>query len=274
MNLLPPEKPELLKMPEQQFANLVFIDATFNGQPAALMFDTGAAMTMLRRSLVERINGKFANEKVKGGNSAGQALDMETALIPEIRIGSAVITDLSALVLPDECFDFGDDENGNSFSAQGFLGWDIISQFCWEIDPKSCVISLEKSRKTGKHHNLSWNNFPIIDCRWMNQNIKLGFDSGHTETMLDNTWQDKLEHLSSTTDTLSGIGGSSDETIAVAGSFEVTIGGKSIRLVNVPVVGHEIYGAGGNEMSGLLGADVVHNRRWLIDFNNHHFELD
>ncbi len=273
MKITFPSQGDMLSMPDVTYANLFFVDTNVNGNPVVLMFDTGANMTTISQSAYSKINANLLLDKISCGNSAGQTLEADVALVETMMIGNSKVSNFPVLVVPDTYFDFGKDDAGNRFIAQGFLGWDVISQFSWEIDSENRKYYMHKSHPFSCNRNLSWNQFPILSVEWNNAEILMGFDSGHTETILAASWCDHLSDLRTFSDTLTGLGGFSKEDVYIADKIEFMIDNQKILLTNVTILKHDIFGSAGDDMRGLLGADFVQNRKWKIDYPNHHFEI-
>ena len=262
-----------LKMSEVKFANLYFIDAIIHGIQVTLMFDTGASITVLNETTARLADGITAAASIKAGGSAGNVGEYQTVILNSIKLGGHEIEDVEVLVVPDDVLDFGADEEGNTFAAGGFLGWDIISQFKWTIDGINKIFRIENSTYTKQLQNLTWDNFPLIETAWKSEKIRLGFDSGHTESMLDVKMAEKLEDLKSVIDSTQGADGEVTEDAYMAEEFRFKICNTTVTLSNLIVLKREKYGQGNNHMMGLLGADIVRNRQWVIDFPIKQFEI-
>lgn len=262
-----------LKMSEIRFANLSFMDIKINGISVTVMFDTGATITVLKESVVRLIGADVTAATVKAGGSSGNTGEYQTAVLNQIILGSHEILDKEILAVPDEAFDFGTDNEGNSFAAGGFLGWDIISRFKWTIDSVNKTFLIENSTKTNEVHNLTWDNYPLIETVWKDEKIYLGFDSGHTESMLGVKMADKLENLEPAVDSTYGADGEITEDAYITKEFNFTILNTPVSLHNLIVLKREIFGQGNNNMKGLLGADIIQNKKWIIDYPNKHFKI-
>jgi hypothetical protein len=255
-----------------QYANLFFLDALVSGVRAALMLDTGAGRTVLSRSLAEEAGARFAGA-ARGGNNVGQVLEAQTARVEALEFGGVALEGLEALVLPDEVFRFEPDDRGNAFPARGFLGWDAISKVRWEVDPEHRRCRVGLSRAGAGLHNLSWDGFPVIRARWNGQEVLLGFDSGHTGTLLSGWWRNKLPGCRSAREQITGVGGGAEERVLIAPRLMLELGGKAIALEDVPILERDIYGSG-EGLTGLLGVDAVMGVRWTLDFAGGSFELE
>lgn len=262
-----------IKMSDLKFANLYFLDIVINGELITVMFDTGATMTVLNKSTVNLIKAETNDNNLKAGGSSGKSKEYKTALISNILIGSNEIFEKEVLIVPDEAFDFGLDDEGNKFSAQGLLGWDIISLFMWTVDIKNRLYTVEKSFYRDVVHNLSWGNFPLIKVDWNKKTMFLGFDSGHTETILGKNMIEELDDLEMTIDSTVGVDGTLDEDAYITKEFSFTIGKTSVLLKNIMVFKRDIFGKVCPDMMGLLGSDIIQGRKWILDYPNRIFEF-
>ncbi len=263
----------IIKMSKLKFANLYFLDIVINGELVTVMFDTGATMTVLKESMVNLVKAESTDTKFKAGGSAGNSIVCNTVLISKMLIGSNEIFDKEVLVAPDEVFDFGLDEEGNKFEAQGLLGWDIISLFKWAVNKDAQIFTVEKSFYRDVIHNLSWDNFPLLKVNRNKETIFLGLDTGHTETILGKNMIDKLDNLEKTVDSTVGVDGTLDEDAFITKDFSFTINNTSVLLKNIIVLKRDIFGQVYQDMMGLLGSDIIQGRNWILDYPNEIFEI-
>lgn len=263
----------ILKMPNVKFSNLYFLEIKINGVLVTVMFDTGATITVLNESIVDLIGAETTANTLNAGGSAGNIRECKTVLISKINLGSNELHEKEVLVIPDEALDFGLDEEGNKFIAQGLLGWDIISLFKWTVDRTNELFTIEKSYHKNVLHNLSWNNFPLIKIAWKDKTVCLGFDSGHTESIIGSKMIEHFDVLDSTIDTTVGVDGILEEEVYITEEFNFSIGKTPVSLNNTIILKRDIFGQGCTDMMGLLGADIIQNRKWLLDYPNEYFEI-
>lgn len=265
-------KKSILRL-SHKFANLFFVDIFLNEHRVAVMFDTGASVTVVNESIIHLLNAEITDSTVKAGGSAGNIRDYKTAIVKTLRIGNNVVSNHEVIIVPNEVFEFGFDDNGNSFPAEGVLGWDIISLFKWTIDDKKGNITIEQSQPKDPLHNLSWDKFPIINAIYKGNPIKFGFDCGHTESILDEGMADKLNDLHTSLDTTAGMDGMNQEEGNVITEFIFSIQDVQIALKDVVVLKRHVFGQSSEDMMGLLGADIVFGKYWEIDYPNKSFCL-
>lgn len=254
------------------FDNLIFITVNVGDEDILVMFDTGASISIISQSLAKRFNCQTGHS-LSGGNNNGKSLTLESGFIDRIEICGLAINNLKVGIVPDNYFNFGVDDIGRFFPAQMFLGWDVISQFYWRIDTKNKLYHvLEHGNK--KANNLSYYNFPTIKVKYKTNHMLFGFDTGHTETLLDKTWCSKLDNLQPIEDELCGVGGSSVEQSFVTDNFEVTFENEKICLKKVTVLQHCIFGLENNSVVALLGIDFFNDALFEIDYKNRYFHIE
>lgn len=254
------------------FDSLIFVTIKVGKDDILAMFDTGASISIISQSLAKKFNC-LSNQSLSAGNNNGKSFRLESGCIDRIEICGLPITNVKVGILPDSCFDFGADDAGKTFPAQMLLGWDIISQFYWRINTKNQLYYVSKCGNK-KANNLSYNNFPTITLKYKMGIVLFGFDTGHTETLLDQTWCSKLDNLQPVDDELCGVGSSSVEHSFIADNFEVTFENETICLDKVTVLKHSIYGLENTPAVGLLGIDFFKNSIFEIDYTNRYFHIE
>jgi len=78
----------------------------------------------------------------------------------------------------------------------------------------------------------------------------------HTETMLDDSWLNRIQGLHSSSTVVQGIGSRSEEEVHIADRLTFFVPG------SVP-----------GSISGLLGIDLVKGKRWTMDGKSRHFQI-
>lgn len=254
------------------FDSLIFITVKVGAEDISAMFDTGASISIISQSLAKRLNS-VPDQSVTARNNNGKPLTLDIGGLDRIEICGLPIENVKVGILPDNSFDFGFDDAGRTFPAQMLLGWDIISRFSWRIDTKNKLCHVSKCGN--KHTNsLSYCNFPTIRLKYKTGFAFFGFDTGHTETLLDKTWYTKLDHLRTIENGWRGVGGSFVEQSFVANHFEFTFEGEKFCLEKVIVLQHSVWGLENKSVVGLLGIDFFKNTIFEIDYGNKHFHIE
>lgn len=258
---------------ENAFCNLIFIPVTLNGVRMTALFDTGAAMSFVTASAAAQAGIVSNGGTVTCGNNNGEILQNATGELEYLQIADRKIREIAVGILPDAAFDFGTDEQGNTFPASMILGWDILSQFCWILYMGERAFRVEEGGTMPQSNTLKWDQFPIVTVGYEGEEIPIGFDSGHTDTMLDASWQSRIPELQAAVTMLQGVGSAAEETVWLANTLKIRMSGVWAVLQNVEVMNREICGAAQGRMFGLLGADVIAGKNWVIDAKSHCFEI-
>lgn len=255
------------------FENLIFLPVTLNGITVTAMFDTGAQLSFISKSVSEKLGEYSADSPLKGGNNQGHETAFETVSVKNVAIGNFSFAQQRMGVLPDQALDFGEDSRQNRFPAAMLLGWDLISQLCWEFDMQSKTVQVCAGGSLPKGDDLSWGGFPIVTIMYGGESFAVGFDSGHTESFLDSTWLSRLEGLKQSQSLVQGIGSETVEDVNIAERLCFTIKNKEIFLSNIEVANHEVYGATDDRICALLGADILQCTKWILDYKSSRFEI-
>ena len=132
------------------FANLLFVNVQIGDVRATALFDTGAGMTAIAQSLLRRVRAAPEKEVLRSGNNNGVVRALQTAVIPNIRLGNVCMESCKVLVTDDADFALSD-ENGRIFPAEMLLGWDVISRYRWSYSAKDKSLSVSLPEKTAEH---------------------------------------------------------------------------------------------------------------------------
>ena len=87
-----------------KFANLLFVNVQIGDMRATALFDTGAGMTVIAQSLLRRLRAAPEKEILRAGNNNGVVRGLQTAVIPNIRLGDVCMENGKVLVTDDADF--------------------------------------------------------------------------------------------------------------------------------------------------------------------------
>ena len=267
------ETNNILHFSDSRFENLIFITVNINGHDVTAMFDTGAGMSFITKGMAEKLGGKTEKAPLKAGNNQGVVRSFDTVRFDSVRVGNMTVPVQMMGVLPDEALTQMEDSKHNRFPAAMLLGKDIISLFCWSFDMEARYVTVSPGGTMPKKGNMRWDAFPEFSIAHDGKAYTVGFDSGHTESFLDNSWLKILDNLSNAKTVVQGIGSSIDEHIKIADSFSFTIDKTAVTLKNIEIADHIIYGAENSGICALLGADILEGACWTCDFKSGCFEI-
>lgn len=273
MKIIHTKAPQKIKMSNKCIANLFLIDVLIGTRKIPFVFDTGASITVVRKSISELVGAVALDGLISGGGNANIKISGSKSLIGSIQIGEVKIHNLPVAVLPDESLDFGFDEDGNEMKVNGFLGWDIIQYFKWTIDCLNRLFIIEQPIESEDKGALFWDNMPIIIAKYSGQPMYFGFDTGNTESMFSQHFIPYLEMKQEKIDILTGVDGVVEENVLVVNYAELAVGDKVIELNDSSVLKRDIFPTQKYKVMGLLGADTIQNRKCIIDYLNHSFEI-
>lgn len=264
-----------IKLSDRKFANLIFIDIICNGCEGTAVFDTGANMTVVKKSFAQKAKILLdETNALRCGNNNGSVLDAKLGMVGRISLGNStpVLEKLKVAVLDDSAFDVGDDEQGASFPADLFLGWDVISQFYWKFDLKERFVEFGQGGRLPAFDDIRWNRYALIEASFLGEPILMGLDTGHTETLLASSWLARVPDAKKDSDMITGLGSAKRVSVMRTGALPINISGQEVCLDNISILRGEIPGAvEGTE--GLFGMDILEGRTWELDFKSGYFKL-
>jgi hypothetical protein len=116
----------------RQHRGEISVPVTLAGQPMRALWDTGAGLTCVDRTLPERLPGAFSFvQEVNGGkDSTGNAVAMKLYKVGDLQVGAEHFRDLSVLAI-----DFKVIQEHLSPDLQVLLGFNAIAEATWSFDP-------------------------------------------------------------------------------------------------------------------------------------------
>jgi hypothetical protein len=258
---------------DKPFANLIFFPVRLNGAEVTAWFDTGAAMSFVTEHTARRAGITAAEQNLRAGNNTGATFEFRTGRLERLTAANCALVELNVGILPDKMLEFGCDDEENPFPGEMILGWDVISRLCWRFDMAKRTVSVGQGGSMPPSDRLRWNRFPIVNVTSESETLPVGFDCGHTETMLDRTWLSRAENVTARTERIQGVGSERLTEVDTVRELRIHIGGAAVTLSDIDIV-EQICGAEGTEMTGLLGADILAGRRWTMDFRCGYFSLE
>lgn len=78
----------------RKFENLLFVDVQIQGREATALFDTGAGMSVIARSLLDALDGVQKSEALSAGNNNGLVRTLPTAVVSSVQIGDVRLDSL------------------------------------------------------------------------------------------------------------------------------------------------------------------------------------
>ena len=133
---------------DSSFENLLFVHVRIQEAESIALFDTGAGMTVISRSLLARLGITAESAALRAGNNNGLLRTLQTAVLSHVRIGDICVETLRVLVTGDADFALSD-SSGAAFPAEMLLGWDVIARYRWRYSAKDGALSVSASERDG-----------------------------------------------------------------------------------------------------------------------------
>lgn len=246
---------------KSKFANLLFVNVKIEGGETIALFDTGAGMSVIAKSLAEKLGTVAENETVNAGNNSGVVRSLPTAVVTNVRFGDVRIDELKVIVTDDADFAFTD-ECGTDFPAQMLLGWDVISRYCWEYSAKDETLSVGESIKTSASDAVAEQS-PIVFPEYVGHRFKAALDTGHTESTLSAVWRNRLPKVEHHEAEVVGVGSIERVLVPYAECLELAFQNHIICLRNVDIC--ESIPGRSADIEALLGYDFLEGLDWRLN---------
>lgn len=256
-------------------ANLIFIDVKIHGIIIPLVFDTGATFTVMSSSLSSLAGAEAFGQVVRGGGNAGMILSAEKMTLDQLSIGPILVENLSVMVVPDENLVFSSEDTQEKFQIHGFIGWDLIQQFCWHIDMPHKTIGIEHpAKRLHSKENLLWDHMPIISITYEDDVLYFGLDTGNTETLLTYQAYFSKDHPYFIADHIQGLDGNITEDVMKLPSFSFDLDEIPYHLQHLSVLNRPLFPTDDVVIHGLFGMDLLKDSVLTLDFQNKHLEIN
>lgn len=259
---------------DQPFANLIFLPMRVHGREVTAFFDTGASLSFVSKSLSEELQLPLLKAQRRGGNNQGRMFSFPLAVVENMELGGISTGKVTVGILPEGALDMGKDEEGNLFPASMILGYDVLQKFCFTFHMERRVVLIEPGGRMPSEGSLTWNRFMILEAEYNGEKLKIGFDSGHTDSMLDSSWRKRALQRKKDKVMRTGIGSSSEEDVWTTEKLLLTLHGVEVLLEKAEIISGEIPGAESGSICGLLGMDAVEKHVWTMDAMSGYFSIN
>lgn len=198
---------------DSSFENLLFVHVRIQEAESIALFDTGAGMTVISRSLLARLGITAENAALRAGNNNGLLRTLQTAVLSHVRIGEICVETLRVLVTGDADFALSD-SSGAAFPAEMLLGWDVIARYRWRYSAKDGTLSVSASERDGAPADPDSKQGPIVFPTYAGRRFKARVDTGHSDSTLSAVWRTRLPDIERHEAEMVGIGRHSTQCAA------------------------------------------------------------
>ncbi|WP_417470794.1 aspartyl protease family protein [Maricaulis sp.] len=169
-------------LPLEARGDILFVQASANGEAAEFIFDTGSP-TVLSRQFADAL-GLEAVAQNTGRDANGTEITMDFAILETLSLGTAVFHDVPVLI-----HDFSDLDMGACLVSAGILGSELFPGSAWRIDTEAGQLSFAASLDemaafdpvaTTHLYDFGYPHAPIVDYSVGDVSDKALFDTGNS----------------------------------------------------------------------------------------------
>lgn len=235
------------------------VPVTRNNITQDFVFDSGANMSVLTRSMAEKMKIKIIeNHSLDVGTSTDQMIRANIGYADEIEIGDLKICNAVFLVLPDELLNF----NAVSYKINGIIGYPVMREMGEMIIGKEGSLCVMPEPSYAEINNLFMDGLnPIVLTRFNDQTVQMLFDTGSTGSQLFKRFYSKyteeIKAKGEKTDiSIGGAGGVTRVNCYAWKDFPLTIAQQDIHIPVIHIITDEL-GNNKKVSDGVIGQNVA-----------------
>ena len=247
---------------DKKFENLLFVNVCIQNVETIALFDTGAGMTVIARTLLEKLGFAAEDNVLYAGNNNGLVRTLQTTVISNVRLGDICIEKLRVVVTDDADFALCD-KSGADFPAEMLLGWDVISRYRWSYSAKNNTLSVSTSKRATAFSNPDLKRGPSVFPEYLGYRFKARVDTGHTGSTLSAAWHTRFLNVEWHETEQVGIGSAQHISSPYIRDFPILFQDRFIHLRDVDIR-EKIYGQP-PDIEALLGYDFLEGIDWKLD---------
>jgi hypothetical protein len=239
------------------------------------IFDTGANFSTVSESMARRLGLHMSSAGATVKGTTGAASRLKVAVIPELRVGAARLSNVVVFVLADSALNIP----AVHFQISAILGYPVLEALDrLAITPDRAQVTPDPEGVPGDSSNLFLDELnPLVVVTVDGASRLYHFDSGADATVLGvhfcRAYPQLLAGLSRRPLDIGGAGGTSAYSAYLLNHLPVTVGGTSTILDSVSVISDSTTMAF-EPSFGNLGQDLASARGgYTIDFRAMTFRL-
>jgi len=248
-------------------------DVRVNGHAETWWLDTGAALSVVARSVADSLGVTLTDdEPIETSTATTLTVSSRVGVIDSLRLGDVELRNHPVLVFPDDALRFELD-SGDSLFVRGIVGWPALCQLRVEMDFVTRQVSARLPETLAPPvRNFSWLGYPIVRLgAGDGQPLLFGVDTGSRNTSIAENIYRKLT-----------FGAVRDSTVRIGGAggtveIETKIVDRlTLALPEVLATLHDVRTestSGANDVfflaaDGVIGADICRHGRLILDYPN------
>jgi len=250
---------------------------TVNGVEQPWIVDTGANFSTVSASFAARLGVRVSKGSAQTQGVTGAENKLHVALLPELKLGGAVVHNVVLLVLDDESLDLqiGKTER---YQINAVLGYPVLRALKRVTFTKDGHLLAGAGISSGGDGARLYMDklTPLLECEAENRKVLFAFDTGAEQSMLSERYlrdfPEAFKGLAKEPFAMGGAGGVTTGTAYHLPEVDLGVGQARAVLHKVPVM--PATGTDLDRTYGNLGRDLVDQyQSFTIDFENMRFFL-
>jgi len=224
------------------------------------VYDTGANLSVLYQSAANELGLALHGPGIKIQSGTGKWIDGRMAVVPEMRLGEAIVRNAVFLVLPDDYFHVWHVRAG--VERRGIIGVPILTAFKELTETRDGRLLIPARPSPRSVQNMGFYGFmPIVEVLHRGARLSFSLDTGSSATFLHppffRRYRGEIEARSKLrTITMGGVGDARAVKIHILDEFAFKAGGMDIALKKIEV--HtEVTHSSTKLLFGTLGLDIL-----------------
>jgi predicted aspartyl protease len=246
------------------------VDVTINDTIQKFIFDTGANISVIKRSLIKNLGLTYIESDFYVTAFTGQRVDSDIAIAETLRIGELTFKNVVFLVLNDKDISFPQID----YYINGIIGFPVIEAMEEIRISKNNTIHVPQNPVEYNLSNFALDGLtPIIAVKYKEDTLSFGFDTGARSTTLYSPFYDKYKsEVDSNYDLQnfksSGAGGIIEFEGYITEDIDLKVRESIATLKKLQLHKNKI-GTEDNNLYGNLGQDFIkHFDEMIISFKS------
>ncbi len=242
----------------RDMAGLFNVPVIIDNDTVDFVFDTGASISVIAKSLAEKMGIKILAGIEQVETSTGKTVKGEIGLL-NFKLGNIEVKNSVFIVFPDSALSFG---NG-IYKIRGVIGFPIMYAFQEFIikDDQFLIIPQKPELSDNRNFDLDGSS-PVIMVTYKNDTLPFYFDSGANITVLTslffNTYKNEIVGTCRTEKrTTEGVGGTAKSEIYIIDSINIAAGNSECQLDSLSISTKNLMGNDDKYIYGNLGQDYI-----------------
>lgn len=244
---------------KRDMAGLFNIPVNINGDTQNFIFDTGANISVIDKTLATKYGIKILGNKVRVGNPTGKVVEAEVGLL-NIRLGNIEIKNAVFLIFPDSALTFAH----GAYVIKGIIGFPIMYALKEFTVKNNQFLIIPKTPEKTSIRNFAFNGLTLdIMVQYQNDTLPFHFDSGADRTALYATFfkkyhDDIVKSCKKKTIGFAGVGSRIKIEAYLLDSARIKAGNAHGKLDSLYIQTKNLQGESSKYVYGNLGQDYIH----------------